>query len=205
MSSSHSPDVTTATRPPCGSGVPGVADGHTVEGMDITVVVGNPKPRSRTWDAAHRLAEGLGASARASIDVVDLGPGLLGWGDAAVREAVERVAASDVVIVASPTYKATYTGLLKLFLDQFAGSTGLEGVVAVPLQLGGGPAHQLSPEVHLKPVLVELGAIVPAPALYLVDSVPAPDPVELAWLERWAPVVRAVATATAATTAGAPA
>ena len=32
-----------------------------------------------------------------------------------------------------------------------------------------------------------------APALYLVDSVPAPDPVEQAWLERWAPVVRAAA------------
>lgn len=168
-------------------------DRHTVDGMDITIVVGNPKPRSRTWDAAARLADGLGGSVGAAFDVVDLGPGLLSWGDAAVVEAVERVASSDVVIVASPTYKATYTGLLKLFLDQFAGSTGLEGVVAVPLQLGGGPAHQLAPELHLKPVLVELGAIVPAPALYLVDSVPAPDPVEQAWLDRWAPVVRAAA------------
>ncbi len=163
----------------------------TVEDMDITVVVGNPKPRSRTWDAAHRLAEGLGTPAAAAIDVVDLGPGLLGWGDPSVKEAVERVAASDVVVIASPTYKATYTGLLKLFLDQFAGSTGLEGVVAVPLQLGAGAAHELSPELHLKPVLVELGATIPAPALYLVDSVPAPDPVEQAWLARWAPVVRA--------------
>lgn len=159
--------------------------------MSISVVVGNPKPRSRTWDAAHRLAEGLGGGDITSIDVVDLGPGLLGWGDPAVKDAVAQVAASDIVIVASPTFKATYTGLLKLFLDQFAGSTGLEGVVAVPLQLGGSPAHQLSPEVHLKPVLVELGAIVPAPALYLVDSVAVPDPVETAWLERWAPVVRA--------------
>lgn len=159
--------------------------------MDITVVVGNPKPRSRTWAAAHRLAEGLGAAASASIDVVDLGPALLGWGDPDVKDAVGRVAASDVVIVASPTFKATYTGLLKLFLDQLAGSTGLQGVVAVPLQLGGGPEHALSPELHLKPVLVELGATVPAPALYLIDSVPAPDPVEQEWLARWAPVVRA--------------
>lgn len=161
--------------------------------MSITVVVGNPKPRSRTWDAAHRLAEGLGAAASTSIDVVDLGPGLLGWGDPAVKTAVEQVAASDVVIVATPTFKATYTGLLKLFLDQFAGSTGLEGVVAVPLQLGAAPAHQLSPELHLKPVLVELGAIVPAPALYLIDSVPVPDPAEQEWLQRWGPVVLAAA------------
>ena len=159
--------------------------------MDITVVVGNPKPRSRTWDAAHRVEEGLGASAAASFDVVDLGPSLLGWGDETVKAAVERVAASDVVVVASPTYKATYTGLLKLFLDQFATGTGLEGVVAVPVQLGAGPAHALSPELHLKPVLVELGATVPAPALYLLDSAPAGDETERAWLERWAPVVRA--------------
>lgn len=159
--------------------------------MSITIVVGNPKPLSRTWDAAHRLAEGLGASASTSIDVVDLGPGLLGWGDPAVKAAVESVASSEIVIVASPTFKATYTGLLKLFLDQFAGTTGLAGVVAVPLQLGAGPAHALSPELHLKPVLVELGATVPAPALYLVDSAEQPDPVEQAWLERWGPVVRA--------------
>jgi FMN reductase len=165
---------------------------HSVA-LDVTVVVGNPKPRSRTWDAAQRVAEGLGSSAPASFDVVDLGPGLLGWGDPDVSDAVARVAASDVVIVASPTFKATYTGLLKLFLDQFAGSTGLEDVVAVPIQLGGSAAHQLSPEVHLKPVLVELGAVVPAPALYLVDSVPVPDPLETAWLERWGPVVRAAA------------
>lgn len=158
--------------------------------MDITVVVGNPKPRSRTWDAAHRVAEGLGTPAADAVDVVDLGPGLLGWGDPAVRAAVERVAASDVVVVASPTYKATYTGLLKLFLDQIATGDGLEGVVAVPLQLGAGPAHALAPELHLKPVLVELGATVPAPALYLLDSAVQPDPAETGWLERWAPVVR---------------
>jgi FMN reductase len=194
MSALHDAAARPADRPPSGSGVPALAGGHTVEGMDITIVVGNPKPRSRTWDAALRLAEGIGGSVGAAFDVVDLGPGLLGWGDPAVAQAVERVASSDVVVVASPTYKATYTGLLKLFLDQFAGSTGLEGVVAVPLQLGGGTAHQLAPELHLKPVLVELGAIVPAPALYLVDSVPAPDPVEQAWLDRWAPVVRAAAT-----------
>jgi FMN reductase len=162
-------------------------------GLSATVVVGNPKPRSRTWDAAHRLATGLGATDTESIDVVDLGAALLGWGDPAVSAAVEQAAASDLVVVASPTFKATYTGLLKLFLDQFAGGTGLEGVVAVPLMLGGSPAHQLAAEVHLRPVLAELGAIIPAPALYLVDSVPVPDQVEVAWLDRWGPVIRSVA------------
>jgi len=82
--------------------------------------------------------------------------------------------------------------LLKLFLDRIEAGTGLEGVIAVPLQLGAAPQHQLSPELHLKPVLVELGAAVPAPALYLIDREPG-SAAEVAWLERWAPQLRSFA------------
>ena len=71
-------------------------------------------------------------------------------------------------MVASPTYKATYTGLLKLFLDQI-GTGDLAGVVAVPLMLGAGPGHALAPDLLLKPVLVELGATTPTQGLYLID------------------------------------
>lgn len=159
--------------------------------MITTVVAGNPKPASRTLDAATVVLERLtGRAPDHVVDVIDLGPGLLGWGDDAVSDAVRTVAASNlVVVVASPTFKATYTGVLKLFLDQFATGDGLAGVVAVPLMLGAGPAHALAPEVFLKPVLVELGATVPAPALYLNDkqySEPASTEV---WLARWRDVV----------------
>jgi len=159
--------------------------------ITVSVVVGNPKRRSRTWDAAHRTAQALGAPSGTAVDVVDLGAGLLGWGDETVAQAVAQVRASDIVVFASPTFKATYTGLLKLFLDQFDTSTGLEDVVAVPLMLGAHHGHQLAAELHLKPVLVELGAIVPAPALFVLDSAGADDPVAQAWAQRWAPVVRA--------------
>jgi FMN reductase len=36
--------------------------------------------------------------------------------------------------------------------------------------LGAGPAHALAPELLLKPVLVELGAICPTRGLYLLDT-----------------------------------
>ena len=78
------------------------------------------------------------------------------------------------MIFGSPTYKATYTGLLKLFLDQFP-PDGLGGIVAIPLMLGAGPAHALAPELHLKPVLAELGAVCPTPGLYLNDKTYAED------------------------------
>lgn len=163
--------------------------------MITTVVAGNPKPASRTLDAATVVLDRLtGQAPDHVVDVVELGPGLLGWGDDAVSEAVRTVAGSDLVVVASPTFKATYTGVLKLFLDQFATGDGLADVVAVPLMLGAGPAHALAPEVFLKPVLVELGATVPAPALYLNDqhySDPASTEV---WLARWRDVVLGAAT-----------
>ena len=102
------------------------------------------------------------------VDLATLGPALLDWQDPTVAELVAGVGAADLVVVASPTYKGTYTGLLKLFLDRFA-TDGLRGV-AVPLMLGAGPAHALAPELSLRPVLTEIGASVPTRALYLLDS-----------------------------------
>ncbi len=104
------------------------------------VVVGNPKPASRTLAAATTVARGLtGAEPDLVVDLATLGARLLDWQDPSVAALVDEVGAADLVVVASPTYKATYTGLLKLFLDRFAGGVGLRGV-AVPLMLGAGAA-----------------------------------------------------------------
>lgn len=139
--------------------------------MSTIVVVGNPKPASKTAHAATLVATAItGSPPDSVIDVVTLGAGLLAWEDPQVRQAVKLAASARLLIVASPTYKATYTGLLKLFLDQFATAEGLRGTVAVPVMLGAGPTHALAPEIFLKPLLVELGATCPAPGLYLSDK-----------------------------------
>ncbi|MFV3112947.1 NADPH-dependent FMN reductase [Gordonia amicalis] len=165
--------------------------------MIVSVVAGNPKPASRTLTAASLLASTLtGKDPDHVVDVVDLGAGLLGWGDAAVAEAVETVAGSDLVVFASPTFKATYTGLLKLFLDQFSTSDGLQDVTAISLMLGAGPAHYMAPDLLLKPVLVELGAIVPAAGLYVVDKLYDDTEAFAPWIDRWGAVVLASANAT---------
>lgn len=164
--------------------------------MTVTVVAGNPKPESRTLEAATLLAAELtGAPADGKVDVITLGAGLLGWGDDAVKAAVDKVSSSDIVVFASPTFKATYTGVLKLFLDQFATDEGLRDVVAVPLMLGAGPAHALAPDLLLKPVLVELGAITPAPGLYLIDTTFTTDTRIVDYARRWGPVITAAANA----------
>ena len=138
--------------------------------MTVTVVVGNPKPQSRTLAAAVRVARELtGAEPDRTIDLADFGARLLDWNDPAVAEAVATVTASRLVVVGTPTYKGSYTGLLKLFLDRFAAGS-LAGTVAIPLMLGGHWKHALAPEVFLKPVLAELGASLPTSGLFLLDS-----------------------------------
>ena len=137
--------------------------------MTVAVVVGNPKPRSRTYHAAHLVAEQLaGRPADLSIDLTELGPALLDWADPEIAALVSAVQGAALVVVASPTYKGSYTGLLKLFLDRF-GAASMTGT-AVPVMLGGHWKHALAPELLLKPVLVEIGATCPTAGLFLLDS-----------------------------------
>jgi FMN reductase len=92
--------------------------------------------------------------------------------------------------VASPTYKASYTGLLKSFLDWFS-TTDLLGVTVVPVMTGAGAHHALAVEVHLRPVLVELGATLPTRGLYVTEGeLSVTDDVLRAWLGAAGPQLR---------------
>lgn len=138
--------------------------------MTTTAVIGNPRPASRTRLAAEHVVQQLtGAPPDTVVDLVDLGPALLDWQDAGVAQAADVVRGSELVVFASPTYKATYTGLLKLFLERFSAGE-LSSVTAVALMLGGDWRHSLAPEAFLKPVLAEIGASTPTRGLFLLDS-----------------------------------
>jgi FMN reductase len=139
----------------------------------IVAVVGNPRPASRTHGLARTLAAELArVLPDASVEEADLavlGPRVLDPADAAASAAAGLVLAADVLVVASPTYKATYSGLLKAFLDRL-GTGSLAGKTAVPILLGGAPNHQLAVDVHFTPLLLELGAAVPARGLFVLES-----------------------------------
>ncbi|GAA1380603.1 hypothetical protein GCM10009613_05220 [Pseudonocardia kongjuensis] len=140
--------------------------------LQVSVVVGNPKPRSRTARVATAVAEKLldpGTFRITTVDLADHAHDLFRWPCTELTAINDRVAASDLVVVASPTYKATYTGLLKAFLDRYP-NQGLRGVVAVPVMTGSDPRHAMGPEVHLRPLLVELGAVLPTPGLFFVTE-----------------------------------
>jgi FMN reductase len=157
--------------------------------VTVAIVVGNPKPRSRTFQAANLVAEKLtGAPADFVVDLADVGEALLDWSSPQVAAIVNEVAASDIVIFATPTYKGTFTGLLKLFLDR-VGTGALAGKPAVAMMLGGDLRHALAPEVFLKPVLVELGASCGAAGLFLLETDYQGSDALDRWVERARPLL----------------
>jgi len=157
----------------------------------VAVVVGNPRPASRTLAAATYVARQLaGREPDLTVDLATLGPALLDWSDPGVAGLVADVGAADLVVVASPTYKGTYTGLLKLFLDRFAGGTGLRGL-AVPMLVGAAPQHHLAAELTLRPVLTEIGATVPGRGLFVIDRQHDEPAAYADWLAATGPLVAA--------------
>jgi FMN reductase len=142
--------------------------------MNIAVVVGNPKANSRTLRVALAVADTLSArlgvaNERLVVDLAEVATELFDPEGSRVNDLLDDVASSDLIIVASPTFKATYTGLLKSFFDRYT-TNALSAAVAVGVMTGAAPVHALAVEVHLRPLLVELGASTPTRGLYVTEQ-----------------------------------
>ena len=165
---------------------------------ELAVLVGNPANRSRTSAVAEVVAGGLAsgfADAPEAIELAELGPAAITAGDDRLRCAHEAVTRARVLVVATPVYKAGYTGLLKLFLDTLE-PTALESTVAVPVVLTASSAHGALADLQLRLVLQAVGALLPVPSFVLeehhLDDLP--QYVD-AWQRRFGPAVTAVANA----------
>lgn len=174
--------------------------------LQVTIVIGNPKPKSRTGRIAEMFATQL-VGTSANITVIDLAEHVeevLRWPSDRMAELNAQVARSHLAIFASPTYKATYTGLMKAFLDRYPAS-GLKGVTAVALMTGADFGHSMAPNVNLTPLLMELGATVPIHGLYFnTGQIDRVDGVVEGWvaefreaLDRLALIARGVRTSPA--------
>jgi FMN reductase len=167
--------------------------------VSISVVVGNPNPESRTLQFANTVAdavfEATGVSRGLTLDLASVASTLFDSPNEQLDALVAEVRASTILVVASPTYKAAYTGLLKAFFDRFP-TDGLEKVIAIPLMTGGAPVHALAVDVSLRPLLVELGASLPTTSIFLVVSdLDRLADIVSAWRERNAPALARVALA----------
>lgn len=138
------------------------------------IITGSPSSSSRTA----RLAAHLGARLAArgvdcslldvrSLPAEDL---LHARTDAdQIATALGRVAAARGVVIATPVYKAAYSGLLKSFLDLLP-QLGLQEKVVLPLATGGTVAHVLAIDYALRPVLSSLDPLHVVPGLFVLDK-----------------------------------
>jgi FMN reductase len=141
----------------------------------FVTLVGNPKAESRTASVAQAATRAVMAAAEVPgrHETVDLSALacrlLLPQASAVIEDAVAEVLGADVLLVASPVFKGTYTGLLKVFLDRL-GYRALASTLALPMLVMKHPEHALAVDVHMRPLLVELGATVPTPGLAVMES-----------------------------------
>jgi FMN reductase len=138
----------------------------------VVVVSGNPRVGSRTSVLASAVGDALvarlGGEAPLVVEVGALGAGLLTPGDQATAAAVEALTGASVLVVATPTYKGSYTGVLKVLLDQLPAKS-LAGKRAVPVVTAGVAPQAAAAVALLAQLLDELGADV-AEGLPVVEA-----------------------------------
>jgi len=142
--------------------------------MSALLIAGSPSERSRSaalLDAVSQRLHSRGALVD-RIHIRDLSPQALllaDFGHPSVVAASDQVAKARVLVVATPVYKAAYSGVLKVFLDLLP-QTALKGKTVLPLATGGSPHHMLALDYALRPVLQSLGAKHILPGIYATDS-----------------------------------
>lgn len=144
--------------------------------MSVLLIGGSPTSTSRSTallgEAARRIAAVAGPLQQDTLLVRDLPAQALlhaDWNNAVLTQAMARVENAQVLVIASPVYKAAYSGVLKAFLDllpQYA----LRDKAVLPLATGGSPLHMLALDYGLRPVLQSMGARHVLPGVYATDA-----------------------------------
>ena len=129
---------------------------------EVLVISGSPSTPSSTDALLEHAAAHLSSAGHSSsvLRARDLPAQALLAGDSehpAVATAISRVEEADAIVIGSPVYKASYTGLLKVFVDALP-MTAFAGKPVLPFLTGGTPAHVLALDYGLKPLIVTLGA-----------------------------------------------
>ena len=142
--------------------------------MSILLIAASPSVRSRSGAllaAAGERLQHLGLTAQ-TLKLRDLPATPLLHAELdhpVIQRAIQAVAEADAIVLATPIYKAAYSGLLKVFLDLLP-QDGLKGKTVWSLASGGSLAHLLALDYALHPVLSSLGARAHVDPVFAVDS-----------------------------------
>jgi FMN reductase len=160
-------------------------------------LIGSPHPSSRTRalaGAVHAALASAGVAAHDNHAVLELSE-IVGFTFTAQPVAASTphidpfavLCQARLLIVASPVYKGTYTGLLKLFLDQLP-RNALAGAIAIPVVVAASPLHQQPASEALTALLRELGAAVPVAPVTAAASTSSRSTVA-AWANQYATAI----------------
>jgi len=142
--------------------------------MTVLLIAGSPSDPSRSaalLDAVQQRLQLRGVDVE-RLQIRDLSPQALllaDFGHPSVVGVVAQVARARAIVVATPVYKAAYSGVLKVFLDLLP-QTALKDKTVLPLATGGSPHHMLALDYALRPVLQSLGAGHILHGIYATDS-----------------------------------
>jgi FMN reductase len=139
------------------------------EGLEVVALNGSPSATSKT----HAVAA-LGLEIAGSGTIVDLGEldaaGLLGRSESADVEAAKAaVRSAQILLLVTPIYRATYSGLLKVLFDQL-GQAALRNTACVLAATGGSDHHYLSVDTGLRPLVASLEGTSAPTAVYLTGQ-----------------------------------
>ena len=144
----------------------------------MVAVSGGESSNSKTTALAAAVLDAAGGGRL--IDLTELGAeGLLGRApDPDVEQAVKAAAAADVLVLASPVYRATVSGAVKAFLDRFP-TDGLAGTVVVLAATASASQHYLSLDTSGRALVASLGGLTVPTVVYgtsadFVDGRPGP-------------------------------
>jgi FMN reductase len=90
------------------------------------------------------------------------------WDSQDIAKFAEAIKQADGVIIGSPVYKASYTGVLKSLLDLLP-EGAFKHTPVLPIMVGGSTRHLLAIDYSLNPLIAILKGQ-PLQGLYFVDS-----------------------------------
>ncbi|MEH7120649.1 NADPH-dependent FMN reductase [Neobacillus vireti] len=140
----------------------------------VTIISGSPSEETRLNGVLRDVLnhfEGIGIAPEI-INVRELPPEALiqaKFDSKEIIEANRKVEDSNIIVILTPVYKASYTGVLKTYLDLLP-QNGLEGKTILPIAVGGTFGHLLMIDYALKPVLTALGATHILKGAFILDS-----------------------------------
>jgi FMN reductase len=142
--------------------------------MSVLLLGGSPSPQSSCSRLLQHIGDKLALQGQRAtrVEVRDLPPQALLRADSGSPELARALALlrqADAVVVATPVYKAAYSGLLKLFLDLLP-QDGLAGKLVLPLGTAGSQSHMLALDYALRPVLASMAARFILPSIYATSD-----------------------------------